>query len=182
MSRYKDMTGIKINKLLFISFNHTYVNSNGQGRTAYWLTQCDCGNKTIKNSSMIRRGIVISCGCVQKEKLELGRQYYKGKKRPENSGDKCHLWRGGIYPKHLAERQTLEYKQWRTSVFTRDEFTCQSCKKVGGKLNADHIVPFSANEKLRLDINNGRTLCVECHRKTDTYGEKAKKYNTGLLA
>lgn len=25
------------------------------------------------------------------------------------------------------------------------------------------------------DINNGRTLCVDCHKKTETYGHKTKK-------
>lgn len=27
----------------------------------------------------------------------------------------------------------------------------------------------------RFDLNNGRTLCLSCHRKTDNYGHKAKQ-------
>jgi hypothetical protein len=69
-----------------------------------------------------------------------------------------------------------EYKQWRLAIFKRDEYTCQICNIKGGTLQADHIVPWCINKELRYDINNGRTLCIECHRKTPTYGVKAIKY------
>ena len=51
----------------------------------------------------------------------------------------------------------------------------------GGKLNADHIKPFSLFPELRFDLNNGRTLCVECHKKTDTYCEKIYKYKKNMI-
>ena len=35
----------------------------------------------------------------------------------------------------------------------------------GSKLNADHIKPFSLYPELRLIVENGRTLCVDCHKK-----------------
>lgn len=87
-------------------------------------------------------------------------------------------WQGGITPINEALRKTSEYKLWRLSVFKRDDYTCQICFKRGGKLHADHIKPFSLYPELRLAIDNGRTLCVECHLKTDTHGGKShKKYN-----
>lgn len=35
---------------------------------------------------------------------------------------------------------------------------------------------FALHPELRLDINNGRTLCKSCHKKTENYG--FKKSNT----
>lgn len=67
-------------------------------------------------------------------------------------------------------RKSIEYKLWRQSVFERDNYQCQFCNKVGGDLNADHIKQFALYPKLRFDINNGRTLCVPCHRKTPSFG------------
>ena len=61
-------------------------------------------------------------------------------------------------------RNCEQYKAWRTSVFTRDGFTCQICGKVGGKLNAHHIKHFSTHIDLRYCVENGITLCEKCHK------------------
>ncbi len=86
-----------------------------------------------------------------------------------------HTWKGGITKPNLAVRNSVDYKLWREAVFKRDDWTCQNCKQRGGILNADHIKPFAYYPELRFDINNGRTLCKECHKKTPTYGPKCKK-------
>ncbi len=69
-------------------------------------------------------------------------------------------------------------------MFVRDDYTCVWCGQLGGTLNADHIKPFSTHPELRFDLDNGRTLCVECHKQTDTYLSKAKKrpYIKGVQA
>lgn len=61
-------------------------------------------------------------------------------------------------------RYTPEYKAWRKAVFERDNFTCQICGKVGGRLNAHHIERYRNNIERRTDITNGVTLCEKCHR------------------
>jgi len=77
--------------------------------------------------------------------------------------------------KNKRIRQSPEYTEWRTSIFTRDNYTCvMGGKEHGDRLNADHIKRFSDYPELRFDVNNGRTLCVSCHRKTDTYGNRKK--------
>lgn len=85
-------------------------------------------------------------------------------------------------------RMSLKYKIWRTEVFKRDLYTCQICginsKKAGKSivLNADHILPFSIFPEFRLDLNNGRTLCINCHKDTPTYGSKLRRKNLIALA
>ena len=64
-----------------------------------------------------------------------------------------------------GHRNTPEYKEWRKSVFKRDKYTCQDCGQKGGDLEAHHIHPFKKYPKKRYDINNGKTLCILCHRK-----------------
>lgn len=83
-------------------------------------------------------------------------------------GDKCIFWRGGRMKNYSVMeqlRKSPEYALWRTSVFQRDDYTCVVCYQRGGVLNADHIKPFSLFPELRFAIDNGRTLCVKCHRR-----------------
>lgn len=84
-------------------------------------------------------------------------------------------WKGGVTPLNKKIRNSIEYKQWRRAVFLRDNFTCQNCSHTG-YLEADHIKPFAYFPELRFDLDNGRTLCLGCHKQTDTYMGKAKKY------
>ena len=92
------------------------------------------------------------------------------------SGEKSHLWKGGITPINKAIRSSLEYEEWRRKVFERDLYTCQDCGQIGGYLQADHIKPFAYFPDLRFELSNGRTLCIDCHKKTDTYMGRAKKF------
>lgn len=63
-----------------------------------------------------------------------------------------------------SDRNTKEYAEWRKAVFERDNYTCQMCGK-RGELQAHHIKPYSKHPEARFDIDNGITLCVECHAK-----------------
>lgn len=85
-------------------------------------------------------------------------------------------WKGGVTGENKMARRTVEYKLWRKAVFERDNYTCLWCGVRGGELCPDHIKPFAYYPELRTDINNGRTLCYSCHKKTDTYGGKAINY------
>ena len=84
----------------------------------------------------------------------------------------------GRTPENKRIRHSIEYRDWRIAVFTRDNYTCVECGSTGVTLNADHIKPFAYFPELRLILDNGRTLCVPCHQKTDTYKGKALKYKT----
>jgi len=85
------------------------------------------------------------------------------------AGDRNSNWRGGITPENRRLRNSPEYAAWRLAVFERDGYQCVKCGQRGWSLHADHIKPFAYHPELRLDVSNGRTLCVECHKKTTTY-------------
>lgn len=77
-------------------------------------------------------------------------------------------------------RQSWGYKKWRTAVFERDGYQCVECgdRNFEGRgktviLQADHIKPFALHPELRLEVSNGRTLCLPCHKATGTYGRGA---------
>lgn len=80
----------------------------------------------------------------------------------------------GKASENMRIRQSKEMKEWRRHVYQRDDYTCQGCGERGGKLQADHELPFSLYPDLRFEILNGRTFCGPCHRK---YGWSVKKEN-----
>jgi len=89
-------------------------------------------------------------------------------------GDKHWNWKGGVSKeRHLLMGQ-MEYKQWRSNVFSRDNWTCQTCQARGVYLEAHHIKSWSQYPELRYDLENGVTLCLPCHTLTDNYKAKAK--------
>jgi len=104
---------------------------------------------------------------------------------PWNKG-KSHLvgfknpnWKGGVSLLRERLRKNFQYRQWRSDVFTRDNFTCQECNSKNIFIEAHHIKPFSKiREENNIttieqaldceelwDIKNGVTLCKKCHKK-----------------
>lgn len=76
------------------------------------------------------------------------------------------------YKRYIHLTGEKKYKQWRSSIFERDGWTCQNCMIVGTYLQAHHIKSWVKYPKLRYNINNGVTLCLECHKLTDNYKNK----------
>lgn len=91
------------------------------------------------------------------------------------NGEDVTAWSGFKTPKLKLLRVSVEYQNWRKAVFQRDNFTCVNCKAHGVHLNADHIKPFAHYPELRFDVANGRTLCEECHKDTNTFAWKSRR-------
>lgn len=80
------------------------------------------------------------------------------------SGENYYNWKGGTYnDESIKFRKTFEFKRWRFSVFKRDKFTCRCCNKKAVNINAHHLDGYNWCEEKRVDVNNGVTLCEECH-------------------
>jgi hypothetical protein len=129
-------------------------------------------------------GHIVSEKSVKKlnEYIKNNGPWNKGKKDPQQSKEKHWHWRGGVTGQRKMMMNTLEYKNWRSSVFKRDNYICVWCgNKTSGNIEADHIKKWIDYPELRYDINNGRTLCKKCHKLTDTYGkQKQSEVHSGL--
>jgi len=128
-----------------------------------------------------------------KEKLsKIAKNKGFGKWMKYKLGENSHNWKGGITPLYKRIRNLDESKQWRSNVYQRDNWTCQTCETRGCKLESHHIKPFTEllqeflqeynqfsplkdqHDLLRLatkyepfwDTNNGITLCEKCHNLT----------------
>jgi len=122
------------------------------------------------------------------------------KKSEAQTGRKGSNWKGGITPLYKDIRTLFEAQEWRKKVFERDNYTCQKCYKQGIRINAHHkekpfnqllqqflqeysqfspiedkeiLIRLAMEYKPFWDINNGQTLCEDCHNLT----KKERKIN-----
>lgn len=115
----------------------------------------------------------------------------QGKSRPHMQGKNAYQWRGGISSIYKRIQRCSKYLETRNLCFKRDGYTCQICNNRGGELNADHYpISFaqiinvynikSLEQAMQCDLlwnlRNLRTLCVSCHKKTETYGRPLVKH------
>lgn len=80
-------------------------------------------------------------------------------------------FRGGDFTNLVYSLQS--YKDWRQQVYKRDNYRCRCCGySKRGELEAHHILPKSRYPEFVFDVNNGITLCKQCHR--SVYGKEHK--------
>jgi hypothetical protein len=83
--------------------------------------------------------------------------------KPHPKGSLSPRWKGGITPINKIIRRSLDYINWRKSVFERDNWTCRKCGTSKTFLHPHHILNFSKYIELRFCVDNGVTLCKNCH-------------------
>lgn len=62
----------------------------------------------------------------------------------------------------VVDRASREVAEWRKAVLARDQHHCVVCGSAD-RLHAHHIAPWADVPELRLVLENGITLCAECH-------------------
>jgi len=95
--------------------------------------------------------------------------FLKGKRCPKcaiKTGIEANNYRGYLSKEH-RERNRLSLKhslhRWRTSVIERDNYKCIICEEKD-KLEVHHLDGYHWCKSRRYDIDNGVTLCSECHK------------------
>lgn len=83
--------------------------------------------------------------------------FQKGKDHPAYKGNNRKT-------DEAIHKQRYKYVTWRKSVYTRDDFTCQKCGATKN-LHAHHIKPWAKYPKFRYNVDNGLTVCRNCHGK-----------------
>ena len=77
----------------------------------------------------------------------------------------------------VKTRTGKKYFAWREAVFKCDNYECQHCG-ITENIIAHHIIPWEEAFELRIDVNNGLTLCMSCHMLHYDYGYRIPKGNT----
>lgn len=97
--------------------------------------------------------------------LKNGIHHLKGKRGAETTN-----WKGGATPERQAFYSSIEWKRAVSSVWKRDNATCQKClldfRRVDRNVvsfHIHHIVSFAVRE-LRCELSNLILLCNSCHR------------------
>ncbi len=120
-----------------------------------------------------------------KEKMRLAKL---GKKMPWNKGFKRENHPRWIkdrtkVKKYWTERNNPEYKQWRMSVFKRDNFKCRiGNSECSEKIISHHILPWRDYPELRYEINNGITLCHAHHPRKRAEEKRLTPYFNQLVS
>ena len=136
--------------------------------------KCGCGLKPKKGKIFIRgHNLKLSkyhfSGSVKGKRPDVARR--NRLVNPTKTGKDAYNWKGGISKERTKAHHSEKYKQWRNKIFKRDNYTCRNCgrkRKKGDRviLEAHHIKEWSKYPTLRYNIDNGLTLCKECHNLT----------------
>lgn len=163
-----DIIWKKFNRLLIVEeASPSWVSESRPNGFRRVICKCDCWNIITTNYSRVKTWRAKSCWCFSKE-VRVTRMTW----------NKIWLWKT-----HTAEarkkmsitkwwnkdtlkqviRASFEYKQWRTAVYKRDNYTCQITNvKWNGNLEVHHIINLSTLvKKYNIETIEGAINCKE---------------------
>jgi hypothetical protein len=162
-----------------------------------------CGKEFYRNKSDIRcKNNFCSINCAKnghdKRKRtflickQCGKSFYFGSLKRKFCSSKCYFewfqrentsnWKGGKSSEYEKLKRSKEWKLWRKAVFERDNYTCQICHFRSGKgkhhidLHPHHLESASKYPEFRLCLDNGLTVCANCHGKIHSINFRNRKY------
>lgn len=160
-------------------FNKTKIGVKRPPFSKEWkenLSKAHIGQKWSKERKEKSKGRIPwnkgKTGIYSKETLKKIGNATRGKKQtPEVIANRTKYvtgsnnvnWKGGITSENERIRKSWAYRDWRRNIFSRDNFTCKKCNQHGGILRAHHINNFADFPELRTIVENGITMCNECH-------------------
>jgi hypothetical protein len=91
----------------------------------------------------------------------------------EIMGDDAFDTKYSLIPRQYVSERDYRHAEWSLDVRRRDGFMCQKCGKGHAyTIHAHHIEAYNTAIDLRYDVNNGISLCRECHADFHaTYGK-----------
>ena len=85
----------------------------------------------------------------------------KGEANPNYIKDRTQLKK---FNDAAKDRRSYAYTNWRNQIWLRDNFKCKiSNEECEGRIEAHHILGYTAHPELRYVVNNGITLCHYHH-------------------
>jgi len=165
--------GDRYGKLTVVEFSHQNDKTH-----KFYKFKCDCGNMVIKYGNTVKFGNTTSCGCEGKESARKN-----GKKsRMKHSGEKCHLWKGGISYGPYCPKFSREFKQRVREFFDNKCVECGITEEEHGKKMCVHHVNFDKTSCCDENVEPlFVTLCASCHPKTNFNREYWKEKYTRLI-
>lgn len=117
----------------------------------FWLRKHEIKRRTVSEARAIKHWGAVGADNPMWNKL----------------GELNPMWKGGVTPERQSFYASQEWRNACSSVWKRDNATCQRCKLI--KENAQdmpfhiHHIKTFADKELRSDISNLILLCESCH-------------------
>src|ERR1700722_3209548 len=140
-------------------------------RPRYWLGRKRPEMVGVNNPKW--KGGKAHCIVCNKELSGYKHKYCNNCKGKNVSGSRNWNWKNGITKEDRLERVRFRNSMQR-KVFERDSYTCPNCGTIGRYLQVDHIKSWAEFKEERFNMDNCRTLCMECHYKI-TFGKSMPK-------
>jgi len=126
-------------------------NTSPKGRNITWGDKISAAKKGIKATEAHKKALSIAQYGIEEED-----------------------WSGFYHKSEIAKiRDSIEYREFRTLVLQRDNFTCQLTGK-RGNLTVHHIVGVSSDPSRILDSTNAITLHEDVHLAFHSYFSNKK--------